>query len=104
MTSPVVSGFDWDGGNREKCSKHGVSIAEIEDVFGHPNRIAPDIAHSIAETRFLAIGSGMGPRPIFIAFTLRESGGECLIRPISARYMHRKELEGYEEDTAQPDQ
>ena len=104
MVSPAVSGFDRDDGNRAKCRKHGVSIAEIEDVFGHPHRIAPDFAHSIAETRFLAIGKGGGPRPIFVAFTLRERGGERLIRPISARYMHRKEAANYEEDIAKPDQ
>jgi hypothetical protein len=26
-------GFDWDDGNLEKCSKHGVSLDEIEDLF-----------------------------------------------------------------------
>jgi uncharacterized DUF497 family protein len=26
-------GFDWDSGNRAKCQKHGVSIAEIESLF-----------------------------------------------------------------------
>ena len=36
-----VSGFDWDEGNREKCQKHGVSIAEIEDLFTQSPRIAP---------------------------------------------------------------
>jgi uncharacterized DUF497 family protein len=25
-----VSGFDWDEGNRGKCQKHGLSIAQIE--------------------------------------------------------------------------
>ena len=104
MTSLVVAGFDWDDGNRNKCSQHGVSLAEIESLFGHPHRIAPDWTHSIAETRFLAIGKGGGPRAIFVAFTLRERAGERLIRPIGARYMHRKEVERYEEDTAQPDQ
>jgi len=28
-----VSGFDWDEGNRGKCEKHGVAIAEIEALF-----------------------------------------------------------------------
>jgi uncharacterized protein len=100
-----AAGFDWDEGNRAKCQKHGVSVAEIEAVFEHFHRIAPDVAHSVAETRFLAIGNGGGPRPIFVAFTLRRRGGEVLIRPISARYMHRKEIENYDEEaTAQPDQ
>lgn len=36
-------------------------------------------------------------RHIFVVFTLRDRGADRLIRPISARYMHRKEIEHYEE-------
>lgn len=32
MTS-LASGFDWDEGNRAKCEKHGVSVAEVESLF-----------------------------------------------------------------------
>jgi uncharacterized DUF497 family protein len=32
----------------------------------------------------------------FVAFTVRRKGGRKYIRPISARYMHRKEIEAYE--------
>ena len=28
-----IAGFEWDAGNRAKCTRHGVSIAEIESVF-----------------------------------------------------------------------
>lgn len=28
-----VAGFDWDLGNRAKCAKHGVTVAEIEGLF-----------------------------------------------------------------------
>ena len=28
-----ISGFDWDGGNARKNDKHGVSMAEAEQVF-----------------------------------------------------------------------
>lgn len=31
-------------------------------------------------------------------FTLRHKGDEVLIRPISDRYMHKKEIEAYEKD------
>ena len=79
---------------------HGVTLLEIEDVFLHPHRLAPDLAHSTRETRFLAIGNGRGIRPIFVAVTLRQSAGVSLIRPISARYMHRKEIDHYEQTTA----
>jgi uncharacterized DUF497 family protein len=41
-----VSGFDWDDGNRSKCQKHGVSMAEIEALFVHGPCIAPDPKHS----------------------------------------------------------
>ena len=100
----AVAGFDWDEGNRAKCAKHGVTLAEIEAVFRCPHHMFPDDAHSGAEVRFLAIGRGDGPRPIFVAFTVREIGEETFIRPISARYMHRKEIDHYEQATASPDQ
>lgn len=103
MDFTTVAGFDWDESNRAKCGKHGVSLAEIEAVFGHPHRLAPDPVHSVEETRLLAIGKGTGPRPIFVAFTIRDIGGEDFIRPISARYMHRKEIESYEQATANAD-
>jgi uncharacterized DUF497 family protein len=96
-----VAGFDWDEGNLVKCQKHGVSISEVEAVFRYPHRLAPDLAHSRRETRSLAIGNGGGSRPIFVAFTLRHREGEVLIRAISARYMHRKEIAAYEESIAQ---
>jgi hypothetical protein len=35
---------------------------------------------------------------VFIIFTLRREGDELLIRPISARYMHKKEIEAYEKE------
>lgn len=100
----TVAGFDWDEGNLAKCQKHGVSIDEIEALFRHPHHLTPDPAHSAIEARYLAIGRGTGPRPIFAAFTLREVDGEKLIRPISARYMHRKEIDYYEKAIARPDQ
>ena len=31
-------------------------------------------------------------------FTLRRKGDRQLVRPISARYMHKKEVESYEEE------
>ena len=37
-------------------------------------------------------------RRVFIVFTLRRKGDEVLVRPISARYMHKKEIQAYEEE------
>ena len=38
---------------------------------------------------------------MFIVFALRALGGETFIRPISARYMHRREVEHYETQAAE---
>ena len=90
------SGFDWDDSNRSKCRKHGVSAAAIEGLFAVGLTILPDDRHSQAEQRFRAIGRILQGRAIFVVFTLRERDGGLLIRPISARYMHKKEVEHYE--------
>ena len=37
-----VAGFDWDAGNRAKCQKHGVSVAEVEEVK-HYEEENPDV-------------------------------------------------------------
>ena len=93
-----LSGFDWDEGNRAKCQKHGVSIAEIEALFTRPLAIRPDPRHSLAEQRVVAVGKGKAGRMIFLAFTLRRRDGKTYIRPISARYMHKHEVEAYEKE------
>jgi uncharacterized DUF497 family protein len=91
-----VAGFDWDLGNRAKCTKHGVPLAAVEALFHGDVRIAPDVKHSVAELRFIAVGRSAQGRGLFVAFTLRGAEDALLIRPVSARYMHRKELEAYE--------
>ena len=89
-------GFDWDRGNIAKCQKHGVSLAEIEELFLSGPTLDPDPFHSREEVRIRAIGPVASGRWIFLAFTFREREGFRLIRPISARYMHRKEFVFYE--------
>ena len=97
-----VGGFDWDDGNRSKCQKHGVSIAEIEALFVHGPRVAPDPKHSADEDRLIAVGKTSAGRPLFVAFTVRAKDGRRLIRPVSARYMHAKEIAAYEKESATP--
>jgi uncharacterized DUF497 family protein len=58
--------------------------------------VAPDPRHSAAEDRFIAVGRNAQGRALFVAFTFRTRDGERLIRPVSARYMHRKEVASYE--------
>ena len=93
-----ATGFEWDRGNRKKCQAHGVSIAEIEDLFTRPVMVLPDPVHSHAETRMRAIGKTQEGRSVFLVFTMRTRGRKRLIRPISARYMHAKEIKSYEEE------
>ena len=94
-----IDGFDWDEGNLRKCQKHGVSVASIEDLFSRPVMMIPDTAHSHAEKRFWAIGEAEN-RHVFVAFTIRKKDGENFLRPISARYMHRKEIDWYEKENS----
>ncbi len=91
-----IAGFQWDDGNWPKCARHGLSQAEVESVFlgapaVHPNRIAGD-----GEVRQAAIGRTAAGRYAFVVFTLRTVDGAVMIRPISARYMHQREIEHYE--------
>ena len=95
-----VAGFDWDEGNRSKCQKHGVSPATIEDIFRRPIAVLPDPLHSKSEERFKAIGRTGEGRGIFLVFTFRTRRGKRLIRPISARRMHKREMKHYEKETA----
>ena len=77
MPSPM-DGFDWDLGNRAKCSKHGVSVATIESIFEREVHV-------------------------FLAFTIRERDGQRRLRPISARWMHAKEIRHIEAQIAHPE-
>ena len=88
-------------GTREtwrNATKHGVSVAEIEGLFARPHTLHVDVEHSLTEERLRAIGEAHSGRFVFLVFTLRERDGKVYIRPISARYMHRKEIEHYEEE------
>lgn len=98
-----VNGFDWDDGNGAKCQRHGVTIAQVEAVFEHGPRIAPDPKHSKGEHRLIAVGRGNAGRPIFVAFTIRTEGNRRLIRPVTARYMHAREAAAYEKESATPE-
>jgi len=91
-------GFDWDHGNQDKCRKHGVSIAEIESLFDCTIFVGPDVAHSTSEQRLRAMGVTPRGRWVFLEFTWRIKNGRRLVRPISARYMHGKEIAAHEKE------
>ncbi|ACL74362.1 BrnT family toxin [Thioalkalivibrio sulfidiphilus] len=97
MNWAQVKGFDWDAGNaRKSADKHGVSMAEDEQIFfNQPLLLLADTRHSRHEPRFHALGITDDGRKLHISFTLRASG--TLIRVISARDMLRKERDVYEQ-------
>ena len=92
----VIVGFDWDAGNERKNEKHGVSMAEAEQVFfNSPLLVLDDVPYSQNEVRLHALGKTDEARRLHITFTLRRAG--ALIRVISARDMHKKERSVYEQ-------
>mgnify|MGYP000697637634 FL=1 len=93
-----ITGFDWDEGNARKNEKHGVTMAEAEQVFFNaPLLVLEDARHSNQEPRFHALGKTDDTRLLHITFTVRNNGEK--IRVISARDMHRKERVIYEKAT-----
>ena len=89
------TGFQWDAGNSGKNEeRHGVSDSECEQVFfQRPIRIAPDLEHSLDESRYAALGKTAAGRRLTVVFTVRDS----LIRVISARPMSRRERRVYDQ-------
>ena len=92
-----VKGFDWDQGNsRKSVDKHEVGQSESEQVFFNGLiLVLADEKHSRIEARYHALGRTDDDRKLHITFTLRLDG--TLIRVISARDMHRKERQVYEQ-------
>lgn len=88
--------LDWDEGNTEKI-KARVPLETIEVFFRQELLIKIDFRHSFGEYRFLAIGFTQ-ERCLMVVFTIRQVGTTKLIRPISARYTHKKEREAYENE------
>lgn len=88
--------FDWDNGNISKI-KARVAIEKVEGFFREKLLIKRDTRHSFMEERWIAMGDTTDNKCLFVAYTMREIGGEKLLRPISARYTHGKEREAYEE-------
>jgi uncharacterized protein len=91
-----VIGFDWDDGNARKNDKHSVSQSEAEQVFfNDPLLVVADIKHSDLEERLHALGKTDAERLLHLTFTLRFEGSK--IRVISARDMHKKERQFYDQ-------
>ena len=55
-------------------------------------RVTNEDKHSLEEKRLIAIGRTQAGRLVLVGFTLRERRGHTPIRPITARYMHVREM------------
>ena len=99
-TQPKVIEFDWDKGNLDKSyRKHGISSKETEEVFvSEEFFVIPDVKHSQAETRFIGLGQTITGKKLLVIFTMRQNK----IRIISARRIHRKEVDKYEKAKKDP--
>jgi len=90
-----VSGIEWDDGNIDHCQKHGVSRDDIEHVLRTMTfRIADP---NPTEPRFRTAARSLEGRPVFLVYMHRKRDGGTWLRPISARYMHEKEIKHYEQ-------
>jgi len=81
------------GQSRQNRRKHRVSFQEAASVFGDPLSITyPDPDHSIAEQRFITVGTSSGGQVLIVAHADRNEN----IRIVSARKTTRGEREHYE--------
>jgi hypothetical protein len=87
--------FEWDPRKAaQNLRKHEVSFHEAATIFGDPMAVTyQDPDHSIAEERFITVGTSSGGRVLIVAHTDR---GEN-VRIISARKTTRRERNYYEE-------
>ena len=87
--------FDWDEGNSVKsAAKHGVTLAEVEEIFGLGQAAALGVQVSpvVFEERLGIVGVTVSGRVLHVVFTLRAGK----VRPISARPAKKSERKYYE--------
>jgi uncharacterized DUF497 family protein len=77
-----------------------VSIDEIEYVLAHAETLITPAAKYLSESRFLAIERTQLGCYTFVVLTPRQRITGRRLRPISARYMHEKEIRKYEQEIA----
>ena len=87
-------------GTRAIARSVRLSARDIESIFQGPVSVFPDPEHSGEEERFIGIGKTEKHRNVFVVFKLRRKDDVVLIRPISARFMHKKEIHYYEKETS----
>jgi uncharacterized DUF497 family protein len=82
MESPADAEFlEIDEGNEEHVTAHGVSVMELQQVFGNGPRWVPNKKGRTAT--FLMVGRTNGERPIVAAVIYDEI--RRVVRPITSR-------------------
>lgn len=91
---PDILKFEWDKGNLDKSyKKHNITHKEAEEIFvSEEFFVVEDTAHSQSEPRYIGLGKTIAEVWLFVVFTIRNKS----VRIISARRMHREEVERYE--------
>ena len=76
-------------------------MSDVEHVLASArNLIVRDVQNSLTEDRYIAVGKTRAGRFSFVVFTLRTADNQLMLRPISARFMHKKEIAKYEKEIA----
>ena len=95
--------FEWDPVKaRTNRKKHGVSFEDAMHLFDDPHaRFEQDRTGEAGEPRWQALGLAGGVVLLLVAHTVREEGGDEVVRLISARRATRRERNRYDETRAQ---
>ena len=95
--------FEWDPAKaRTNRRKHGVFFDDAMHVFDDPYALfEQDPVTDAGEPRWRALGLSGGVVLLLVAHTVREEGGDEVIRLISARRATRKERSRYDETRTQ---
>src|SRR3989304_6464823 len=91
---PKTVSFEWDKGNLDETyEKQGTTPKETEEIFvSEELYVLPDVKHSQKEKRYIALGKTQENKRLLVVFVIRKEK----IRIISARRMHKKELQKYD--------
>ena len=94
MTNDIS--FDWDKAKAAaNKKKHGVSFEEAVTIFYDEDALeSHDPDHSEDEGRFIMLGLSFKARTLVVSHCVRKVGS--VIRIISARKMHKKEVDKYD--------
>ncbi len=85
--------FEWDEAkNRANIQKHGLDLADAEEMFRGTLVVEPDTREEYGEKRWVGLGT-IGGRVAYVVFAERSAN---IIRIISLRKASRRECKEYE--------